>query len=102
MIAAYRVRRDRAWSALERHGIGAFRTQGTFYMLLDIGEQAQDSMAFALRLLEQHRVAVAPGVVHGPGGAGKVRISLAVEPELIEEGIARIAAAVERGAGVRR
>jgi aspartate aminotransferase len=93
-IDAYRVRRDRAWAALERHGIPAFRTQGTFYMLLDIGEPARDSMAFALRLLEDHRVAVAPGIVHGPGGAGKVRISLAVEPELVEEGIARIAAAV--------
>jgi aspartate/methionine/tyrosine aminotransferase len=94
MTDAYRVRRDRAWAALERHGIRAFRTQGTFYMLLDIGEQAHDSMAFALRLLEDHRVAVAPGVVHGPGGTGKVRISLAVEPEVVEEGIARIAAAV--------
>ncbi len=94
MIAAYRVRRDRAWSALERHGLRGFRTQGTFYMLLDIGEQAADSMAFALRLLQEHRVAVAPGVVHGPGGAGKIRISLAVEPEVAEEGIARIAAAV--------
>jgi aspartate/methionine/tyrosine aminotransferase len=97
MIAAYRARRDGAWSAIGRHGLSAFRTQGTFYMLLDIGEQAQDSMAFALRLLEEHRVAVAPGVVHGPGGAGKVRISFGVEPEIIEEGIARIAAAVERG-----
>lgn len=94
MTEAYRVRRDRAWSAIERSGLRAFRTQGTFYMLLDIGEQAIDSMAFAVRLLEEHRVAVAPGVVHGPGGAGKVRISLAVEPEVIEEGIARIAAAV--------
>lgn len=94
MTEAYRVRRDRAWSAIERNGLRAFRTQGTFYMLLDIGEEAIDSMAFALRLLEEHRVAVAPGVVHGPGGAGKVRISLAVEPEVIEEGIARIAAAV--------
>ena len=100
MIAAYRARRDRAWVALGRHGISAFRTQGTFYMLLDIGEQAEDSMAFALRLLDDHRVAVAPGAVHGPGGVGKVRISLAVEPEVVEEGIARIAAAVEEGAPV--
>ena len=94
MTEAYRARRDRAWSAIERTRLSAFRTQGTFYMLLDIGAQAVDSMAFALRLLEDHRVAVAPGVVHGPGGAGKVRISLAVEPEVVEEGIARIAAAV--------
>lgn len=96
MIAAYRVRRDRAWDALGTRGIGAFRTQGTFYMLLEIGEQAEDSMAFALRLLDEQRVAVAPGIVHGPDGVGKVRISLAVEPELIEEGIARIAAAMEQ------
>jgi aspartate aminotransferase len=97
MRAAYRVRRDRAWAAVGRHGISAFRTQGTFYMLLDLGDQAEDSLAFALRLLEEHRVAVAPGVVHGPGGVGKVRISLAAEPEIIEEGIARIAAALEQG-----
>ena len=37
------------------------------------------------------RVAVAPGEVFGPGGDGLVRISFAVEPDVLAEGMARIA-----------
>jgi aminotransferase len=55
---------------------------------------------FTMRLLEQECVAVAPGEVFGPGGAGLVRISLAREPEEIAEGLTRIARALETsGAG---
>ena len=36
MKDAYRERRDHAWSLVETRGLRAFRTQGTFHMLLDI------------------------------------------------------------------
>ncbi len=50
---------------------------------------------FTLRLLDELRVAVAPGEVFGPGGEGLVRISFAVEPDVLAEGMARIARAIE-------
>ena len=94
----YRERRDRAWASVEALGLAGFKPQATFYMLLDVSAAQLESMEFAKRLLEQKRVAVAPGVVFGPGGHGKVRVSFAGEPELFEEGFRRLAAFVEERA----
>jgi aspartate/methionine/tyrosine aminotransferase len=94
MYRAYRGRRDRAWEQIEARGLRAFRTQGTFYMLVDVTGAGLPSLEFARRLLEEFGVAVAPGSVFGPAGEGSVRISLALEPPAIEEGIARIAHAL--------
>jgi aminotransferase len=45
-------------------------------------------------LLAGHRVAVAPGEGFGANGVGHVRLSLAVDDADLEEGVARLAAAV--------
>ncbi|MHB8590047.1 MAG: pyridoxal phosphate-dependent aminotransferase [Candidatus Dormibacteraceae bacterium] len=91
MRRAYVARRDLAWDLANELGINAFRTQGTFYMLLDISRTALTPREFTMRLLDKHGVTVAPGEVFGPGGKDVVRISLAVEPQQIQEGLQRIA-----------
>ncbi|MEZ5098312.1 MAG: pyridoxal phosphate-dependent aminotransferase [Thermoleophilia bacterium] len=96
MRDAYRERRDRAWAAIERRGLSGFRTQGTFYMLVDVSRAGIPSLDFSLRLLREADVAVAPGSVFGPAGEGKVRISMAVEAPEIEEGLARLAHVLEQ------
>jgi aspartate/methionine/tyrosine aminotransferase len=48
------------------------------------------SMETALRLLD-HRIITVPGSAFGPGGEGFLRLSFSIKPELIEEGIRRIA-----------
>jgi aspartate/methionine/tyrosine aminotransferase len=101
MRAAYRVRRDRAWEATQARGLRAFRTQGTFYMLVDVSAAGIPSLEFALRLLEEADVAVAPGSVFGPAGESFVRISMAVEPAVVEEGITRLAHMVDALAAAR-
>ena len=45
------------------------------------------------RLLDQARVAVAPGEGFGARGAGYARLSLAVDDDDLAEGVARLAAA---------
>jgi aspartate/methionine/tyrosine aminotransferase len=95
MRDAYRRRRDRAVEEAARLGVPVFRTQGTFYMLADISASGLSPREYTMRLLDEHHVAVAPGEVFGPGGEGLVRISLAVEEDVIAEGLARMAAAVE-------
>ena len=50
---------------------------------------------FTLRLLDELHVAVAPGEVFGPGGEGLVRISFAVEADVLAEGMSRLARAIE-------
>jgi aspartate/methionine/tyrosine aminotransferase len=98
MREAYRGRRDSAWEAVLAEDLDAVRTQGTFYMLVDVSAAGLESMELARRLLEEERVAVAPGLVFGPGGEGKARISFAGEPETIREGVRRIARLLERAA----
>ncbi len=95
MRDAYRRRRDRAVEEAARLGVPVFHTQGTFYMLVDVSASRLSPREFTLRLLDEHHVAVAPGEVFGPGGDGLVRISLAVEEDVIAEGLVRIAAAIE-------
>jgi aspartate/methionine/tyrosine aminotransferase len=101
MRDAYRERRDRAWDLLVERGLRAFRTQGTFYMLIDVSAAGLASMEFTLRLLAEWGVAVAPGEVFGPAGEGLVRVSLAPEPGELEQGLSRLADAVEALAAAR-
>ena len=70
MRDAYRERRDRAVEAAAAHGLDVFRTQGTFYMLVDVAAPGLSPREFTLRLLDELHVAVAPGEVFGPGGDG--------------------------------
>ena len=100
MRTAYRERRDRAWAATERAGLRGRRSSATLYQVIDVSDARLPSMDLALRLLDESGVAVAPGIVFGPHAEGLIRISFAAEAEAIEEGIARIGAAVARWAAV--
>jgi aspartate aminotransferase len=95
MRLAYRRRRDRAVAVAAELGLDVFRTQGTFYMLVNVKASGLSARDFTMRLLEDLGVAVAPGEVFGPGGDGFVRISLAREPDEIAEGMTRIARAID-------
>jgi len=95
MRLAYRARRDRAVAAAAELGLDVFRTQGTFYMLIDVSGSRLSARDFTMRLLDELHVAVAPGEVFGPGGDGLVRISLAREPDETAEGLSRIARGIE-------
>jgi aminotransferase len=88
-VAAYERRRDVIAAALPVPVV----CEGTFFVWLRLPEGLT-----AERLLEEHRVAVAPGEGFGPSGAGWARLSLAVADEAIERGAERLAAAF---AGVR-
>ncbi|GBR75084.1 aromatic amino acid aminotransferase, partial [Candidatus Termititenax aidoneus] len=46
---------------------------------------------FALKLIQQEKVAVVPGNVFGAGGEGFVRCCYATEISLLKEALARIA-----------
>jgi aminotransferase len=78
--ALYEARRDRVLAALP----GA-RSEGTFFVWLQLPEGVT-----ATRLLEDARVAVAPGEGFGSRGAGYARISLAVSDDVLDEGLGRL------------
>ena len=78
--ALYEDRRDRVVAALP----GA-RSEGTFFAWLRLPADVTVE-----RILEEARVALAPGEGFGARGAGHARISLAVSDEVLDEGIERL------------
>jgi aspartate/methionine/tyrosine aminotransferase len=94
MRTAYVERRDFAWRLVQDLGLEAFRTQGTFYMLVDVSRSGMSPLDFAIQLLERDGVSVAPGEVFGPGGSEVIRISLANDEENIGLGLKAVAGAI--------
>ena len=58
--------------------------------MIDIAASGMDSRDFAVRLLEEKRVAVAPGKTFGKMCADHVRISIAAEDDHIRRGVTAI------------
>lgn len=95
MREAYRTRRDRVAAMLEEAGLLLSMPHGAFYIMADTSSTGMDGYDFAKRLIVEHRVALAPGETFGPSGTGMVRISLAAGLEVLEEGVSRLATAVD-------
>ncbi len=91
LVARLKDNRDYALAALRRMpGVVVPEPDGAFYLFPRI-EGAEDSFAFAKRLLMETRVGLAPGVAFGAGGEGNVRICYASQREVVEEAMVRMA-----------
>ncbi len=90
MRDAYKSRRDVALQVLRDNGLYRYTPGGAFYLLVDISSTGIDSRDFALALLEEKKVAVAPGSTFGKMCRDHVRISIASSEENIREGLRRI------------
>jgi len=95
MREAYRRRRDIALEVLRERGLYRYTPGGAFYVLVDISAAKMDSRDFAVRLLEEKRVAVAPGSTFGRLSAAAVRVSVASRDEDVREGLRRICDFIE-------
>ncbi len=67
---------------------------GAFYAFLAVDGLA-DSLALALRLVERHGVAVAPGSAFGAGGEGFLRLCFAQSPARLARALGRLQAGIE-------
>lgn len=91
MRSAYQQRRDAAVAQLKTAGRSHVQPQGAFYLWLDVRDLCDGDVAtWALRLLQERSVAVAPGTVFGPLGEGWARVSLATDADDLREGLSRI------------
>ncbi|MGH7754807.1 MAG: pyridoxal phosphate-dependent aminotransferase [Vulcanimicrobiaceae bacterium] len=90
MRDAYRDRRDGVATRFARGGIGVHPAAGAFYAWADISASGRSSRDFALALLRERQVAVAPGTAFGVRGEGYVRLSLATASDRLYEGVDRI------------
>jgi aspartate/methionine/tyrosine aminotransferase len=77
---------------MARHGLNVeVEPTGAFYLLVNMGEISDDSLALAMDILECTGVGVTPGIDFGPGAARYIRFSYANSEENIVEGISRVA-----------
>jgi len=87
--ALYQARRDRALAALAGHEA---RGEGTFFVWFRLPEGLTPE-----QLLEEHRVAVAPGEGFGAQGRGWARLSLATPDDRLDLGLERLSVALKSG-----
>jgi acetylornithine aminotransferase len=71
----YRAKRDAVLPALLAAGLAPAGGDATFFLWLRVPD-GEDAEAYALRLLDERGIAVAPGPYFGPGGEGHVRVAL--------------------------
>ncbi len=88
----FRQRRDFLLPELESLGLTIpCRPDGAFYIYADAARFTDDSEAFCWRLLEEHGVALTPGVDFGHVRAREhIRFSYATSMERLEEAVSRL------------
>lgn len=92
----YEQRRNFLTQEIKTMGLSCLLPKGAFYLFVDIRSTGLSSREFALKLLEEEKVAVVPGDAFGPSGEGFVRCSYATAMDQIEIAAARMRAFVAR------
>ena len=93
MRQVYQHRRDLAISLLDDLGRYTYTPHGAFYILIDVSAPdgtRRRGRQFALDLLRERNIAVAPGSTFGSVAENYVRVSLAASDEEIVRGVREI------------
>jgi aspartate/methionine/tyrosine aminotransferase len=99
MRQTYHRCRDLAVSLLKELGRYVYTPHGAFYILIDVSGPdgtGRRGRQFALDLLRERNIAVAPGSTFGSVAENYVRISLAASEEEIVRGVREICAFADR------
>ncbi len=92
----YRVRRNYIVSALNEMGLTCHLPRGSFYAFPCIRSTGLSSKEFALKLLQEEKVACVPGNAFGASGEGYVRCCFATSLDRIQLATERMARFVSR------
>jgi aminotransferase len=91
MKKEYLKRRDYVFKRLSAMGLDAVKPDGAFYFFVKIPDTiASSSFDFALKLVQETKVAVIPGSAFSEYGEGYFRLSFACSMELLELGLNRL------------
>ena len=90
MREQYHRRRDLMVRRFNEIGLKCHSPKGSFYTFPDVSATGMSESEFAVRLLDQEKVAVVPGSAFGANGAGHVRACFATSYEQILEACDRI------------
>jgi aminotransferase len=100
MREQYRLRRNYIVKALNDMGLKCHLPRGSFYAFPSIKATGLSSKDFAVKLLEQEKVACVPGSAFGPSGEGYLRCCFATALEQIETAMQRMDRFLKRSKGV--
>ena len=90
MRNAYNQRRRFLIHEFARMQLDCFEPFGAFYIFPSIQEFGMTSEEFAMRFLEEEKVAVVPGSAFGDCGEGYLRVSYAYSLEDLKEAVGRL------------
>ena len=90
MRESYNQRRRFLMKQFKKMGIPCFEPFGAFYVFPNISQFGMTSETFALRLLEEQKIAVVPGTAFGDSGEGFLRISYAYSIDNLKIALERI------------
>lgn len=96
MRQSYNQRRRFLIARFKEMGLECFEPYGAFYVFPCIKEFGMTSEEFALKFLQEERVAVVPGTAFGKSGEGYLRISYAYSMENLKIAIDRLERFVNR------
>ena len=96
MTEAYNQRRRYLMNEFKEMNLPCFEPFGAFYVFPCIKEFGMTSEEFALKFLEEEKVAVVPGTAFGDCGEGFLRISYAYSIEDLKVAIGRLKTFVEK------
>lgn len=86
----YQDRRDATATIFSEEKVEFYYPHGAFYIMVDISCCHMDSEEFALKLLAEEKVAVAPGSTFGDSARQMIRISCGTDKDDLCEGIRRL------------
>jgi len=90
MMKEYRLRRNMIVDGLVQAGLSCHLPEGAFYAFPSIESTGLTDLEFTERLIREAYVAVVPGSVLGPSGAGHLRCSYAVSRANLSIALERI------------
>ena len=96
MRDSYNQRRRFLMNAFKEMGLECFEPFGAFYVFPCIKEFGMTSDDFAMRLLEEEKIAVVPGTAFGDCGEGFLRISYAYSIEKLKVAMEKLGHFVEK------
>lgn len=87
----FRKRRDVLVQGISQiKGLSCNTPEATFYLMVNISKTGMTSEEFAIKLLQNARVATVPGIAYGKSCDKYIRIAFTLDEEKIKEGISRI------------
>lgn len=90
MKEEYKKRRDYVYNRLQKMSLDVVKPDGAFYFLIRMPKGFSSSFDFALKLVQEGKVAVVPGSAFSAEGEGFFRISYAYSMQTLEEAMNRI------------